>query len=228
MKWLLLFSLLNLTDYAHSTSTPIKLLVGETHHSEKYPIKIKLEKFHTKKTKCAVPGFNCGSGYTPEPVTTPILDFKLTNPDCSKSPRPRDCEWSYKITKTDSKTYVEVEILNIFDFCMREENQSNRNSCILRTTVGNHFNPMYSPENCNRVDDQIVQNNCFEVMAENLNVPEICNNVKKPFGRRCVLLLAVAAKNAEICQQLKIAPLYPSEEQDRQYYLEECLLKTRK
>lgn len=228
MKWLLFFSLLHVNSYAQNDKAKIKLLVGETHASQIYPIKITLESFHTSKTECAVPGFNCGSGYTPEPVTTPIIEFKLTDHECTKSPRPKKCEWNFNITKTDKKTFVEVEILNIFDFCMREENQSNRNSCILRTTVGNHFNPMYAPENCNRVDDPLVKNSCFEMMAENLKSPQLCENVKKPFGRRCVLMVAVAAKNAEICQELKTAPLNQSEEQDRQRYLDECLEKTKK
>lgn len=206
----------------------IRLIIGQTHVSSDRPIKISLERFHTTKTECAVPGFNCGSGYTPEPVTTPVVKFELTDPECKKSPRPSNCEWNFNILSTDSKTYVEVEILNIFDFCMREENQSNRNSCILRTTVGNHFNPMYSPDNCKRADDPKIRNECFEIMAENLNDPKLCESVTKPYGRRCVLLLAVAAKNPDLCQQLKESPLNQSEEQERQAYLNQCLLKSRK
>lgn len=227
MKWFLFLILLNVKSYAESVPHRIKLMVGETHQSEKYPIKIKLEKFHTSKTECAVPGFNCGSGYTPSPVTTPVLDFKQTDPDCSQSPRPKKCEWNYKLTNTDNKTFVEVEILNIYDFCMRKENQSNRNSCILRTTVGNHYNPMYSPDNCNRADDPQIRNDCFEMMAENLKSPKLCDQVKKPHGRRCIFLLAIDSKNAAICQQLKTASLNQSEEQYRQMYLNECLEKTK-
>jgi hypothetical protein len=201
----------------------IRLKLGEILKSQEHQLEVHLKKFHTTKTECAVPGFNCGSGYTPEPVTTPVLSILLTNPECKKSPLPKNCEWTYRILGSDNKSYVDIEFLNIYDFCMRESNKSNRNSCILRTTVGNHFNPMYSPENCSRADDLVVKNNCYEMMAEQLNDPKLCENVARPYGHRCVFLMAKSTGNPEICQQIKSSPLNASEENGRGLFLNRCL-----
>jgi hypothetical protein len=221
MRMAILLVLISLNSYARSKDR-IRLKLGETYVSQELPIQIHLKKFHTTKTECAVPGFNCGSGYTPNPVTTPVVEFLQTNPECTKSPRPKFCEWNFKIVATDNKTYVDIEIVNIYEFCMGESNKSNRNSCIIRTTVGNDFNPMHSPDNCNRADDPEIKNNCFEMMAENLNDPKLCEKVIKPYGRRCILFLARAARDPAICQQLKTAPLNQSEENERQVYMDRC------
>lgn len=215
-------------NLAATTDSSIRLKVGESYTSQEKSIRIHFKSFHTTKTECAVPGFNCGSGYTPDPVTTPVIDFVRTNPDCKKSPLPKSCEWNYKVIKTDNKTYVDIEILNIYDHCMREENGSNRNTCILRTTVGNHFNPMHSPENCERADDPGIRNSCYEMMAENLNDSTLCKNVQGPHGRRCIQLLAIAAGDPGICEQLKKASLMESELNERQIFLDRCLAEVKK
>jgi hypothetical protein len=218
---LFVFVLISLSIFAKDPAK-IKLKLGESYISPEFPLKISLKNFHTTKTECAVPGFNCGSGYTPDPVTIPVIDFIQTSPECTKSPRPRECEWTFKIIATDNKTFVDVEILNIYDFCMNDANKSNRNSCILRTTVGNHFNPMYNPDNCNKADDPEVKNNCFEIMAENLDDLNLCKKVTGPYGRRCVLLVAIAAGDPEICNLLLTSPMNPSELNERQLYLSRC------
>ena len=97
----------------------IRLKLGEIFKSQDLQLEVHLKKFHTTKTECAVPGFNCGSGYTPEPVTTPVVSILLTNPECKKSPLPKNCEWTYRIVSSDNKSYVDIEFLNIYDFCMR-------------------------------------------------------------------------------------------------------------
>ena len=114
-----------------SQAKTFRLAPGQTYDEANVVLKLVFERFHTTKTECAVPGFNCGAGYTPEPVTTPVIKKVWKDKSCEKSPRPKHCELDFQIIGTDSKTYVELKIINPLDRCMEETDKSNRSQSLL-------------------------------------------------------------------------------------------------
>lgn len=205
-----------------SQAKTFRLAPGQTYDEANVVLKLVFERFHTTKTECAVPGFNCGAGYTPEPVTTPVIKKIWKDKSCEKSPKPKQCELDFQITGTDSKTYVELKIVNPLDRCMEETDKSNRNSCILNTTKGRYDEPALNPDNCHRIDELEVRDSCFEAVADKLQDPKICDKMKGPQGFQCIYLRAKAAKDPSICHQLQIGPRVRSEA-DRKSAIASCL-----
>jgi hypothetical protein len=125
-----------------------------------------LEKFQHYEPKCAVPGFNCGSGYHTEPFTMPVIKLKESE-KCQKFPLGEVCEKTYKVEKTDNKTFVQIRLHNIFEACEKNSNKDNRNSCFVQVTKNNYDKPAFRPENCERVkDDPERKDACYEAIAD--------------------------------------------------------------
>lgn len=205
-----------------SQAKNVRLTPGQTYDEPNVVLKLVFERFHTTKTECAVPGYNCGSGYTPEPVTTPIIKKIWKDKICEHSPKPKLCELDFQIIGTDSKTYIELKIINPLDRCMEEENKSNRNSCILNTTKGRYDGPALNPDNCQRINELEVRDSCFEAVADKLQDPKICAKMKGPQGFQCIYLRAKAAKDPSICHQLQLSPRVRNES-DRKSAISSCL-----
>jgi hypothetical protein len=201
----------------------IRLTPGDVFNRDEIPLKLKFERFHTSKTECAVPGFNCGSGYTPEPVTTPIVQRIWKDKTCEQSPRPKHCELDFQILATDQKTYIEIKIINPLDRCMQQENLSNRHSCLLNTIKGHYDQPALDPENCQRiVDNQIMRDSCYEAVADKLGDAKICEKMQGPQGFQCIYLRAKTSKDPNICNQLQIGPWIRTES-ERLSAISSCL-----
>lgn len=219
----MLFQLITILLFASTIQAKtFRLSPGQSYDEKSVPLKLIFESFHTTKTECAVPGFNCGSGYTPDPVTTPIIKRVWKDKTCEQSPRPKYCELDFQIIQTDKRTYIELKIINPFDRCMKDENQSNRNSCILNTTKGSYDEPALNPDNCNRINELEVRDGCYEALADKLQDPRICEKMKGPQGFQCIYLRAKAAKDRSICHQLQVGPRVRSEE-ERKSAIDSCL-----
>lgn len=199
-----------------------RLSPGQSYDDKSVPLKLIFERFHTTKTECAVPGFNCGAGYTPDPVTTPIIKRVWKDKTCEQSPRPKHCELDFQIIQTDNKSFVELKMINPYERCSAEQDKSNRSSCILNTTKGRFDEPALDPDNCLRIDEIEVRDSCFEALADKLQDPRICEKMKGPQGFQCIYLRAKAAKDRSICTQLQLGPRVRSEE-ERKGAISSCL-----
>ncbi len=115
MSFILALLLLSTSAHAqHSISVmnkPVKLKVGEsvTYTPAKYTVIFKA--LSTYKSECAVPGFNCGIGYSPEPQILPVIDGKPYR--CELPDRPDGCKVKANIIKHDQKTFIELEFVEL-------------------------------------------------------------------------------------------------------------------
>lgn|GEM_PF-5176981 len=186
-----------------------------------------LEKFHRYEPKCAVPGFNCGSGYFPEPFTSPIIKVK-EGEHCQKYPLGEVCETTYEVKETDNITYVKIRLHNIFESCAKDTNIDNRNSCYIRTAKNHYDKPAFRPESCERIkDSQEHKDNCYEAIADKVQDPKICDKIKGQEGFQCIWLRANSKGDPEICRTLKRNRFHHTDQQ-YQDQIQSCLNTVKK
>lgn len=186
-----------------------------------------LEKFHRYEPKCAVPGKNCGSGYFPEPFTSPIIKIQ-EGPKCQKFPLGEECETTFAVQNTDNKSYVEIKLISIFEGCEKDSNLDNRNSCLIMAVKNRPEKPAFRPENCERIKDApATKDACYEAIADKAQDPKICDLIKGQESFQCVILRARAKGDPEICKTLKMNRYHHSK-QDLQDQIQSCINTTPK
>jgi hypothetical protein len=186
-----------------------------------------LESFKRYEPECAVPGFNCGSGYIPKAFTSPIIKIKESI-KCQNFPLSEVCETTFKIEKTDEKTFVLIKLMNIFETCEKDKNLDNFNSCIAQVTKNNYDKPAYRPQNCERIINSPEHKDaCYEAIADKVGDPKICDLIKGQEGFQCVYLRAQTKGDPEICKTLKKNRFHHTE-QDLNNQIEACLNTVKK
>ena len=132
--------------------------------------RLKLTSFKTYKTECAVPGFNCGAGYMPEPKTFPIFETSVAK-QCAakKGPLPKECEVAYTVVGTDNAKFVELKFHSIFAPCEQEPNIDNRNSCFRLATKNSIYKPAFNIKNCDRIQPPENRKICYKEVGDKLS-----------------------------------------------------------
>lgn len=226
MKYSIIFLILTTFAYADDSSL-IRIDLGKTFTIPTSGNQITLESFKRYEPECAVPGQNCGSGYIPHPFTLPIIKMKEGD-KCQKYPLGEVCEMTYKVEKTDEKTYVMIRLHNIFEACEKDTNLDNRNSCISQVTKNNYDKPAFRPQNCERIkDSQERKDACYEAIADKSEDPKICDFIKGNEGFQCVYLRAKTKGDPEICKTLKKNRFHHTE-QDLKDQIQSCLNTVKK
>lgn len=200
----------------------VRLMPGDTLFYPKAGYRLKFNGYKTYRAECAVPGFNCGAGYFPGERVLPLLS--VTKDDkCKVSPQPAECEVAHEALSAETTAYLDVRLLNVFDFCARESNFSNRTSCYIRMVRNAPYGPPYHPRNCEKItDSDELRDSCYEAAADALGDPAPCDLMKGPPGFQCVLLRARAARDPEICRTLKRNRFHYTE-QDRLDQVASCI-----
>ncbi len=178
MNYLVLFALQFFFGVltAHATEKPVskfdetvRIEVGDSALYAPIQFRLKLTSFKTYKTECAVPGFNCGSGYMPEPKTLPIFETSLGPPcNAKKGPLPKECEVAHTVVATDNVKFVELKFHSVFAPCEKEPNIDNRNSCFRIATKNNIYKPPFSPKNCDRIQPPEHRKSCYKEVTDKL------------------------------------------------------------
>lgn len=191
------------TETVLKTNTTVKISVGETVVFKPIGYALTLKEFKKYESKCAVPGFNCGSGYFPGVRILPIFDISTAKLCESEGPLPRECEITHQIIETDNATFVKIKFIDIFEACEADKNKDNRNSCILLAIKNGPDKPPFHPKNCERIaDSPDARDRCYEAIADELQDPAICGLIKGPQGFQCTLLRAKAGKDPALCKTL--------------------------
>ena len=186
-----------------------------------------LEKFHRYEPKCAVPGKNCGSGYFPEPFTSPIIKVE-DGPKCQKFPLGEECETTFEVQKTDNKSYVEIKLISVFEGCEKNSNSDSRNSCLIMAVKNGPEKPAFRPENCERIKDaQEIKDRCYETIADKAQDSKICDLIKGQESFQCVILRAKEKGDPEICKTLKMNRFH-HKKQDLLDQIQSCINTTPK
>lgn len=226
MRRLILTLLLSNLAYSKEAEL-IRIDLGKSYIIPDSGTEIRLESFKHYEPECAVPGFNCGAGYMPRPFTMPIIKIKESE-KCQKFPLGEECETTYKVEKTDEKTFVAIRLHNIFEDCEKDTNKENRNSCIVQVTKNNYDKPAFRPQNCERIkDDQERKDGCYEAIADKVADPTICDHIKGNEGFQCVYLRAQTKGDPEICKTLK-KNRFHHDDQALKDQIQSCLNTVRK
>ncbi len=217
-----------MTNFTFSKDTPLtRLDLGKSFTIPLSGTQLTLESFKRYEPECAVPGFNCGSGYIPEAFTSPIIKIK-EGEKCQKFPLPELCEMTFKVEKSDDKTYVLISLFNIFEACDRDKNLDNYNSCIAQVAKNTFDKPAYRPLNCERIKDAPERKDaCYEAIADKSEDPKICDLIKGQEGFQCVYLRAKVKGDPEICKTLKKNRFHHSD-QDLKDQIQACLNTVKK
>jgi hypothetical protein len=223
---LILVLLLSTLSYAQEPQA-IRIELGKSFIIPASGTKLTLESFKHYKPECAVPGFNCGSGYHPNPFTMPIIKIQEAA-NCQKFPLGEECETTFKVIKTDEKSFVEIKLHNIFEACEKDTNMDNKNSCFAQVTKNNYDQPAYRPQNCERIqNDPSRKDACYEAIADKAEDPTICDQIKAQEGFQCVYLRAKTKGDPEICKTLK-KNRFHHREQDLLDQIQSCLNSVKK
>lgn len=227
MKILIITLLLSNLAYSSKETGLIRIDLGKSFVIPNSGTELTLESFKRYEPECAVPGFNCGAGYLPKAFTSPIIKIKESE-KCQKFPLGEECETTYKVEKTDEKTFVEIRLHNIFEACEKDSNKDNRNSCIAQVTKNNYDKPAYRAQNCERIkDDPERKDGCYEAIADKVGDPKICDHIKGNEGFQCVYLRAQAKGDPEICRTLK-KNRFHHKDQDLIDQIQSCLNTVKK
>jgi hypothetical protein len=176
-------------------------------------------------SKCAVPGFNCGSGYRPPHVTfmvncgtakvCPYIHMAFSNSSTTGTISIEDlksCE-----THEPERCFREfAEVYKEDKGCMNISNFDGRYYCLKK------FEYSKMPENknlCDLLSDSVyaLKWNCFYEYAIRYNDQSICDKYpsKEVDGRnRCLLKMAELAKDKSICKKII--------KNSQDTYLEQC------
>jgi hypothetical protein len=174
--------------------------------------KLTLESFKKHDPECAVPGFNCGISYNPNPYIQPIIKVELAT-ICQKYPLPKVCEETYKIKSTDNKNYVTIQVVNVFEQCEEDTNLDNRYSCIIRKARNAFDRPAFRHQNCERIrESQELRDACYEAIAGKERDVKICDLVKGQETFECIYLRAITKKDPEVCKTLKMNKYHHSKQ----------------
>lgn len=148
----------------------VRIDIGESATYSPVDFRLKLTSFKTYKTECAVPGFNCGSGYTPEPKTLPIFETSIAKQcNAKKGPLPKECEVAYSVINSDNAKFVELKFHSIFAPCEKHENIDNRNSCYQLATKNGPYKPPFNPKNCDRINPPERRKPCYKEVTDKLS-----------------------------------------------------------
>jgi hypothetical protein len=219
--------ILSFIVYAAHAHSGIRLELGKSFTIPSSGAELTLESFKRYEPNCAVPGFNCGSGYNPNPFTMPIIKV-VDGPKCQKYPLGEECETTFEVTKTDNKTYVELKLISVFAGCEKHSNLDNRNSCLIGAVKNHYDKPAFRAENCERIKDAPERKDaCYEAVADKAQDVKICDLMKGQQGFQCVLLRAKVNRDPEICRTLKKNRFHHTE-QDLKDQIQACLNTTPK
>ena len=218
---LILLLLITTFTYAQDPEL-IRIDLGKSFTIPTSETMLTLKSFKRYEPVCAVPGFNCGASYRPNRFTSPIIKIQ-EGPKCQKFPLGEECETTFKVMKTDEKSYVEIRLHNIFEACEKDTNKDNRNSCFARVAKNSYDKPAYRPQNCERIkESQESKDFCYEAIADKTEDPKICDLIKGQEGFQCVYLRAKTSGDPEICRTLKKNRSHHTE-QDLKDQIQSCL-----
>lgn len=127
---------------------------------------------------------------------------------------PEVCNVTHKVLKTDLEKSAQVTFTQVYDACLSQTNKSNRNSCILNTTVNHYDAPPREPKNCDLIkDDEQARDHCIQRIADKLSDHTLCDLMKGDMGFQCTLLKAKFYKDPKLCKALKRGPFHHTEQQ---------------
>ncbi len=192
-------------------------LFAQTHNLKKgealeikNKLQLKFNGYRTYVSKCAVPGKNCGAGYHPDPVTHPLIEMNWLS-ECQTAPLSESCALQVKVIKATPPDLISFELESPFEVCLREENDSNRHSCLASVTHNSYDRPSYHYSKCDLIKDEKVRDYCIERVADKMGDAKICDHMKGPVGFQCIRLKAIAANNPDVCNTLVKTDRHSSE-----------------
>lgn len=197
------------------------LKVGDTFEYSPESYRVTLKGIDRHESECAVPGFNCGAGYHPNPIFTPQLEV-TTREECAGRMIPDSCSVVHRAEMMEGNKQVKVWFTKFYEVCDPKDDRSNYESCLFRQISNSHDQPPRHPKHCDLIKNPTLRDGCVQFIADKLADHNLCNLMNGPMGFQCVLLKAKAAGKPETCRTLQKGPQHHSDK-DWKDQIESCL-----
>ncbi len=194
-----------------SLSEQVSFQAGNTYHLKGSYFSVEVGT--NPGTKCAVPGFNCGSGYTP-PHPTFNINCNSHMP-CDYTVMTNAKDSSTGILSIESESSCEKKQPEQCFMAFSQQHKTDEGCMKMKTPMGKYycldrFKNSHRPENkalCNKLPAEIyaLRWNCYYEYAIRYRDPSFCENYSEAetSGKeRCWLKMADLMKDKSLCKKI--------------------------